>query len=106
MHIMLKEACQEERVRAYIRHVYKTHLPFVLPFYHEQILQPQNNLHLNTDYKERITQNTDAMFFHTILYFLFDNTNNSFIDGLIKVRKILKILWSLFQSTSAVRKSF
>jgi len=77
----------------------------VLPFYNEQILQSQNNIHLNLDYKERITQNTAAMFFH-IFYLLFDNTNTSFIEGLIKVTKIFKMLWSLFQSTSAVRKSF
>jgi hypothetical protein len=59
----------------------------VLPFYHEQIPQPQNNLHFYSDYKERITQYTAAMFFHSS-YFLFNNTNTSFIEGLIKVSKI------------------
>jgi len=67
----------------------------VLPFYHEQILQPQNKLLFNSDYKERITQHTAAVFFYNVFYFLFNSTNTSFIEGLIKVRKILKMLWSL-----------
>jgi hypothetical protein len=80
-----------ESEELYMTYLQKSSSFSVLPFYHEQILQPQNNIHLNSDYKERITQNTAAMFLH-IFYFLFNNTNTSFTEGLIKVRKILKML--------------